>query len=99
MVEMDARFAEMIATLREARQAVEEELRALEGAKFLDRDSLARVEESARSFEEQVDSLAEMMTSQGAPEDLLNEVEDLFDFFRQVEERAEAIIEAGQERG
>ena len=96
MADMDGPFAEMIETLREAKQAVDSELREIEGARFLDRDRLARVEESARGFEEQVNSLAEMMTNQGATQELLEEVEDLFDFFRQIEERAEAIIEKGQ---
>jgi hypothetical protein len=94
---MNALFPEMIVTLREARQALDSELEALKGAKFLDRDSLARVEEAELSLEEQADSLAMMTSDRDAPQALVEEAEDLFDFFRQVEERAEAIIQASQE--
>lgn len=96
MPEMEPLFQEMIATLREARRSLDSELEALQGARFLDRDSLARVEEAARSFEEQADSLAMMMSDRDAPQVLIDEAEELFGFFRQVEERAEAIIEASQ---
>jgi Asp-tRNA(Asn)/Glu-tRNA(Gln) amidotransferase C subunit len=92
---MDALFAEMLATLQEARRVVEDELQTLAQARFLDRDRLARVEVSAREYEEQADALAKMMSSRDAPEPLVDEAEDLFDYFRQIEERAEAIIEAG----
>lgn len=95
---MDALFAEMLATLEASRRAVEDELQAVAKARFLDRDRLVRVEESARAFEEQADALAKMMVSRDAPQPSVEEAEDLFDYFRQIEERVEAIIEAGQER-
>jgi hypothetical protein len=86
----------MLTTLQEARRVIEDELQARAQARFLDRDRLARVEVSARGYEEQADALARMMSSRDAPEPLLDEAEDLFDYFRQIEERAEAIVEAGQ---
>ena len=94
MPENDARFAESLATLRDARRVIQGELQAIAEARFLDRDRLALVEESARSFEEQADALARMTVGQDAPEALVDEAEDLFDYFRQIEERIEAMIEA-----
>ena len=94
---MEPLFEEMVATLRQARHALDSELEALRGARFLDRDSLARIEEAARGFEAQANSLAMMMSERAAPLPLIEEAEELFDFFRQVEERAATIVEAGQE--
>ena len=96
MAEMDVPFAAMLATLKGARQAVEGELQALASARFQDRDRVARLEESARTFEEQVDGLARMMASRDAPEAQLEVAEEIFDYFRQIEERIEAMIEEGQ---
>ena len=97
MAEIEVLFSEMLATLQEGRRVVEDELQTLARARFLDRDRLARMEESARGFEEQADLLARMMVDRDAPEALVDEAEDLFDYFRQIEERVEGLIEVGQE--
>ena len=95
---MDQLFDEMIATLVEAQNAVREELEAHQRQPIRDCGRLRQLSRSVRSFAHQTDSLLLMMVERGAPEPLLERVEDLFDFFRQVEDRIETLLAVGRSR-
>lgn len=84
---------DMFATLREARELVDGKLKVLEGASYLDPYLLGRVGMAARSFASQADSLADALVYHKCPQEQVNEVEDLLEFFQQVDERVAAIAE------
>ena len=95
---MDQLFDEMIGTLVEAQNAVREELEAQERRPIRDSSSLRQLSRSVRSFSRQTDSLLLLMVERGAPEPLLERVEDLFAFFRQAEDRIEGLLAEGRSR-
>ncbi len=95
---MDQLFDEMIDTLVAARDAVREEVEAQERQPIRDCGRLIQLGQAVRSFSRQTDSLLLLMVERGAPEPLLERVEDLFAFFRQAQDRIEMLLAAGRSR-
>jgi hypothetical protein len=89
--ELDHGAAQLLAILRQAHGAVQEELRVRQ-AQDLDREALLRLLDAVRSFADQAQSLFIMMTDSGADEAATMEVKDLATSFWAAEDRIEAVL-------
>lgn len=93
---MDDLFDQMIETLREARQAVGNDFEVHTSTSPTDPDALWRLASAVQSFAEQADGLLNMMIKRDPLNPKIGEVEDLLDFFHQIEMQIGAVIEAGR---
>ena len=93
---MDALFREMTQALHGIRDAVRQELATLSEGRAIDREPLVRLREVVAEAGDQADSLFQMVYHGGADQDLLDDVENLCDFFRDTEEQIAVILGAGQ---
>ena len=91
MPELDANFQELIAILRQARDAVRDELE-LRRAQEVDNEALQRLLTSVRSFADQAESLFIMMTDKDAEKGLRVEVSDLAKSFWATEDLIELAL-------
>ena len=91
MPELEADFQELIAILRQARDAVREELE-LRRAQASDDQALLRLLTSVRSFADQAESLFIMMTDSGTDEASTLEVNDLAAAFWATEDLIELAL-------
>ena len=91
MPKLNADFQELIAILRQARDAVRDELE-LRQTHDPDNEALLRLLTSVRSFADQAQSLFMMMTGSGADEVLTQEVSDLTESFWATEDLIELAL-------
>ena len=96
MAEMEPLFQELIATLRDARTAVNSELEPLVEAQAADKETLLRIPTSVRSFGDQAGSLYDMLIARDADAAWIEEAEDLHHFFRSTEEQIAAMVGTGR---
>ena len=94
MPEIEADFREMIAILRQARDAVRDELE-LRRTHDLDNEALLRLLTSVRSFADQAQSLFMMMTDSDSDEASTLEVSDLAESFWATEDLIELALGLG----
>lgn len=94
---MDALITEMINTLSQARQAVEQEMNGLGPTRPADRARLAHLRTSAGDFLRQARSLLELMADSDADADLMYGVEDLAEFFGDTEAQIALRLKAGHD--
>ncbi len=78
---MDPLFAEMMASLREAQAAIDQELHPLLQAQDPDWSMLMRLRDVATEHAERARDVRQMMTDGGAEADLLEEVDRLCEYF------------------
>lgn len=89
---MDTLFGEMIATLREAQQAVEHELEQILLNQSSSSARLTLLQESVGALRLQASSLLEMMAQSDADAEPMNVLEDIVDFFSDTEARIAATL-------
>ena len=95
MAELGADFQDLIAILRQAQDAVRDELE-LHQAQEMDSKALLRLLTSVRSFADQAMSLFMMMTDIGSDEASTREVGDLAESFSATEDLIEMALGLGQ---
>ncbi|TNC59804.1 hypothetical protein [Rubellimicrobium roseum] len=96
---MDALFAEMMATLRDAQQAVEQELEQILLNQSSSSARLAHLQMSVGEFLLQARSLLEMMADSDAEAEAMNMVEELMDLFSDTDTRIAAMVKAAPNLG
>lgn len=77
--------AELLGTLRDARTAVDYERTAVLGASSLEGDRLRHLHQSLSSFGSFADRLLVVMIDRGLDGPLMEEAEQLYDYFRGME--------------
>lgn len=88
---MDPPFQERLAPLREAQDALREEMERLIRAGAADEAILARLFETGRSGQEQAHSLLVTMFFEGTTGELVQAAEDLVGFFTEVVRQLEVM--------
>jgi hypothetical protein len=96
---MSCTYGEMLDTLREAQQVVRAEFEWFAQARGRDDVVLTRLGQSVRSLAGQTDTLLVLMTDDDAADALVEVAEELFDIFRDTEEKIEALLQAGSTSG
>jgi hypothetical protein len=91
MPKLEAGFQELIAILRQARDAVRDELE-LRQAQEMDSEALVRLLTSARSFADQAQSLFIMMTDSGSDEASTTAVSEFAESFWATEDLIELAL-------
>lgn len=99
MAETDAPFAEMISTLEGARLAVQADLESLLHSTPWDVSALAKLHKAVCSFASQADSVFVLMITRNVSERLMDQVEDLVDFFQDAKQRIASRLSQTQEQG
>lgn len=87
----------MIETLRQARQAVRDDIERHSKSSHEDPDRLTPLLQAVRSFASQADSLLDMMVERDPLNPQIAEVEDILEFFHGAEMQLAGLLEVGRE--
>jgi hypothetical protein len=96
MFEMDPLFREMIRTLQAAKTSVEYELEILSQTEQVDQNSLERIAQSSAAFYVQAVGLVAMMGERDAEPEMIEQANDLVDYFEDTADRLERLAQLGR---